>query len=75
MSIELIAKTSKVNTKVGKFIDFDKNKRRFYNNLYLDDIKIVIKMPLLNEKGSREGGDVKIEKFDLAKYTYLLAYD
>lgn len=73
MSTELYARTNKVNRKVGKFIDFDKYKRRFYNNLYLDDIKIVVKMPLIKEKESKE--DLKVEKFDLAKYTYLLAYD
>ena len=74
MSLKLLAKQSKVNTKVGKFIDFDKNKRRFYNNIYLDDYKIVVKMPLIEEKGSLHE-EVKIERFDLTKYTYLLAYD
>ena len=73
MSLKLLAKQSKVNTKVGKFIDFDKNKRRFYNNIYLDDYKIVVKMPLIKEKESKE--EIKVEKFDLTKYTYLLAYD
>jgi len=73
MSVKLLTKTSKAITKMGKFIDFDKSKRRFYNNLYLDDYKIVVKMALAKEKGSKE--DFRIEKFDLAKYTYLLAYD
>jgi len=31
---------------LNKFIDFNKSKMIFYNNLYLDDFKIVIKMPL-----------------------------
>ena len=73
MSVKLLTKTSKAITKMGKFIDFDKSKRRFYNNLYLDDYKIVVKMSLTKEKGSKE--DFRIEKFDLTKYTYLLAYD
>ena len=55
------------------FIDFDKYEKIFYNNLYLDDFKIVIKMPLIKKENFQE--DIKIEKFDLAKYTYLLSYD
>ncbi|MFX1392843.1 MAG: hypothetical protein ACFFAH_04630 [Promethearchaeota archaeon] len=58
---------------MGKFIDFDKIRRKFYNNIYLDDFKIVVKMPLTKENNSKE--DIKIEEFDLTKYTYLLAYD
>lgn len=58
---------------IRNFIDFDKINKRFYNNKYLDDFKIVIKMPLNKENKSKE--DIKIEKFDLTKYTYLLAYD
>ncbi len=40
-----IEKISKIITDVKKFIDFDKDKRIFYNNLYLDEFKIVIKIP------------------------------
>ena len=65
--------TNNVNVKVRKFIDFDKIARKFYNNIYLDDYKIVVKMPLTKEKNSRE--DIKIENFNLTKYTYLLAYN
>ena len=65
--------TNNVNVKVRKFIDFDKIARKFYNNIYLDDYKIVVKMPLTKEKNSRE--DIKIENFNLKKYTYLLAYN
>ena len=54
---------------VRKFIDFDKIKSIFYNNLYLDDYKIVVKMRLTKEE------DIKIENFDLTKYIYLLAYN
>ena len=59
------------SSKTRKFIDFDKNRRKFYNNLYLDDAKLVIKIPLIGEKGE----ELKVEKFDLTKYTYLLSYD
>ena len=55
-----------------KFIDFDKNGSVFYNNLWLDDQKVAIKIPILEE--NLLNGDLKIEKFDLAKYTFLLTY-
>jgi hypothetical protein len=55
-----------------KFIDFDKNGRVFYNNLWLDDQKVAIKIPILEENLLNR--DLKIEKFDLAKYTFLLTY-
>ena len=58
----------------SKFIDFDKKRRVFYNNLYIDDFKIVVKMPL-NKNKNVLYRDIKIDKFDLGKYTYLLAYD
>ncbi|MFX1256891.1 MAG: hypothetical protein ACFFAN_03450 [Promethearchaeota archaeon] len=54
-----------------KFIDFDKNRKIFYNNLYIKDFRIVVKMPLNKKDNSK---DVKIKKFDLSKYTYLLSY-
>ena len=58
---------------ISKFIDYDKNTNIFYNNFYLDDAKIVIKIPLIKKGNNSE--DIRIEKFDLAKYTYLLSYD
>ena len=66
-----------------RFIDFDKNKRLFYDNLYLDDYKLVVKFPLVKEKEKTvqveikrpERKRVKIDRFDLTKYTYILSYD
>ena len=55
------------------FLDWDKYKNRFYNNLYLDEYKFVIKMPLLVEEKSK--GKLKIKKFNLTKYTYLVSYE
>ncbi len=54
------------------FIDIDKDKKILYNNLYLDELKIVIKMPLIENKNFQK--DIKIEKFDLTKYIFLLSY-
>jgi len=60
----------------SKFIDFDKNKSIFYNNIYLDEYKIVVKMPLTKKEPSQEvKEEVIIEKFDITKYVYLLAYE
>ncbi|MFX1555125.1 MAG: hypothetical protein ACFFC1_09365 [Promethearchaeota archaeon] len=58
---------------IQKFIDWDKFKNVFYNNFYLENYKIVIKIPLLPKKGQRD--DIKIKKFDLEKYTFLISYD
>lgn len=59
----------------SKFIDYDKNEKIFYNNVYLKEFKIVIKMPmcLIHKENTFE--EIKIEKFNLTKYTYLLSYD
>ena len=58
---------------ISKFLDFDKNKNVFYDNIYLDDYKIVVKVPLTEEQKVEK--DFKINKFDLTKYTFLLSYD
>ena len=55
---------------MSKFLDFNKDEKEFYDNLYLDDFKIVVKMPLKKN----ESLEVKIEKFDLSKYLYILSY-
>ena len=58
---------------VQKFIDWDKFKNVFYNNFYLQNFKIVVKVPLFPNRDSKE--DIKIKKFDLEKYTFLISYD
>ena len=58
---------------ISMFLDWDKYKNCFYNNLYLEDYKIVIKIPLISDK--RINDDLKIKKFNLAKYTYLVSYE
>ena len=56
---------------LNKYIDFDKDNIIFYNNLYLKDYDLVIKIPLSEKKFHSN----KIEKFNLAKYLYLLDYE
>ena len=55
-----------------KFIDWDKFENTFYNNVYIENYKIVIKMKLIDRDNSEK--DFKIKKFDLEKYTYLCSY-
>lgn len=54
------------------FLDFDKEEEIFYNNMYLEEYKIVIKMPINKDEDSKK--HLKVEEFNLANYTYLLDY-
>jgi len=54
------------------FIDWDKCKNIFYNNIYLKDCKAVIKMNFIPKERLEE--EIKIKKFNLGKYTYLCSY-
>ncbi len=58
---------------IQKFIDWDKFKNVFYNNFYLQNYKIVIKIPLVPRKRNKD--EMKIKKFDLENYTFLVSYD
>jgi len=68
----LSPKVKKGRITMSKFLDFDNQQAIFYDNIYLEDCKFVVKMPLVRKW---EQKDIKIEKFDLTKYTYLLAYE
>ena len=57
---------------IQRFIDWDKFENIFYNNVYIENYKIVIKMNLIDRDNSEK--DIKIKKFDLEKYTYLCSY-
>ena len=70
--MSLIPPEEKKEMVIQKFIDWDKCKNMFYNNIYLENCKIVIKMPLIPRDGKED--DIKIKKFDLGKYTYLCSY-
>jgi len=58
---------------VSRFLDWCKYKNIFYNNLYLEDYDWVIKMPLILH-GSEPQKEIKLKKFDLTSYVYLLSY-
>ncbi|MHA1758880.1 MAG: hypothetical protein ACTSVV_19090 [Promethearchaeota archaeon] len=55
-----------------KFLDFDKKKEILYNNIWLDDVKIVVKIPMIYEK--KYDKKIKMEKFDLSDSLYILSY-
>ena len=58
---------------LSMFLDFDKEKNVYYNNFYLEEYDSVIKIPLTHKKSIDE--ELKIEKLNLTKYTYLFDFD
>lgn len=76
--------------KFKMYIDYDRFNHSFYHNFYFDDYKFVLKIPLtpqINDgendfddkvndgRVSNDGSDVRLEKFDLTKYAYLLYFE
>jgi len=70
MSVIPTVKNNEIS--LQKFIDWDKFENIFYNNVYIENYKIVLKMKLIDRDNSEK--DFKIKKFDLEKYTYLCSY-
>jgi len=71
--MSLVRTVNNNDVTVQKFIDWDKFENLFYNNFYLENFKIVVKVPLFPKQVSKE--DFKIKKFNLEKYTFLISYD
>jgi hypothetical protein len=71
--MSLIAPMEEDGFNVSKFIDFDKEGNTFYDNVYLDDYKIVVKMPLLKKR--KDSKEIQIKKFTLENYTFLFSYE
>ena len=59
---------------VSRFLDWCKYKNIFYNNLYLEDYDWVIKMPIIPQGSETQNNKIKLKKFDLTKYVYLISY-
>ena len=53
-----------------QFIDYDKNEKEVCINCYIEEDKMVVRLPILKKKKKRPQ-DVKVEKFNLANRTYL----
>ncbi len=60
---------------IGKFLDFDRNERVVFYNIFLNKYKLTIKIPIFDEHLEKDARDFKIEHFDLVKYTFLLNCD
>ncbi|MFX1310753.1 MAG: hypothetical protein ACFE9M_07940 [Promethearchaeota archaeon] len=73
MAMSLIPQVKDDQISIQKFIDWDKFRNVFYNNFYLENYKIVIKMPLPSKEETSD--EIKIKKFNLEKYTFLISYD
>ena len=71
--MSLIPTVEKDEFTISKFLDFDKSKEIFYDNIYLDNYRIVVKVPLTKKQKAEK--EFKINRFDLTKYTFLLSYD
>lgn len=71
--MSLVPSVNNNQISIQKFIDWDKFENIFYNNLYLENYKIVIKIPLIPKKDLKN--EIKIKKFNLEKYTFLISYD
>jgi hypothetical protein len=71
--MSLVPSIKKKEFEVRKFLDWDKFENQFYNNLYLDEYKIVVKIPIIKRENRKQ--DIKIKKFHLEQYTFLVSYD
>ena len=58
----------------GQFIDFDKCESIFYNNLYFEDSKIVLKIPICDVDYKKSKSNIKVERFDLSNRAFLMSY-
>ncbi|MHA1376686.1 MAG: hypothetical protein ACTSR7_20585 [Promethearchaeota archaeon] len=58
---------------IKMFLDFDKNNKIFYVSYYFEEIRMVLKESLI--KKARLERDLKIDEFNLTKYTYLIHFE
>jgi len=64
-----------LENQLNKFVDFNKNNGIFYDNLYLNDVKFVIKMPLPDLKKELLIDNIRIEEFNLTNSIFIFNYD
>ena len=60
---------------LNKFVDFNKNNGIFYDNLYLNDVKFVIKTPFQDSRKEGSINNIRIEKFNLTNSIYIVNYE
>ena len=71
--MSIVSSVKKESLSISMFLDWNKYKNIFYNNLYLEDYDWVIKIPLI-PRASEKQDKIKLKKFDLTQNTYLLSY-
>ena len=60
---------------IKKFVDYNKNNGLLYDNLYLNDIKFVIKIPFQDSRKEGLINNIRIAKFNLTDSIYISNYD
>jgi hypothetical protein len=80
MSSKTKKKTKKKDLRIlenhlNKFVDFNKKNGAFYDNLYINEFKCVIKSPFTDSRKAGSKNNIKIEKFDLTNSIYIVNYD
>ncbi len=58
-----------------KFVDYDKKNGLLYDNLYLNDIKFVVKIPFQDSRKDGSINNIRIAKFNLTDSIYISNYD
>lgn len=53
---------------LNRFLDYNKSTHQLFENIYLKEQKLVIKIPL------NRNNNIIVEQFDLTKYLYLVSY-
>ena len=60
---------------IKKFVDYNKSNGLLYDNLYLNDIKFVIKIPFQDSRKEGAINNIRIAKFNLTDSIYISNYD
>ena len=60
---------------LNKFVDFNKNNGLFYDNLFLNDIQFVIKIPFQDSRKEGSINNIRIVKFNLTDSIFISNYD
>jgi hypothetical protein len=60
---------------IKKFVDYNKNNGLLYDNLYLNDIKFVIKIPFEDSRKHGAINNIRVAKFNLTDSIYISNYE
>ncbi len=62
-----------IQESLKKYIDFDKTNNQIYDNYFIDEFKIVLKVPIV--LGGNQDAEIKIDNFNITEYNYLTKID